>query len=130
MNSNVTINALEYNLAYSDKTGSIRRNAGLGANLPRTLQIAHVATKDNKTKLAVRRSVIRHDRVVPDANGIPLATPVTVYLVAVVPDLGEAASVTNAINDGVVAIRQLISGTGADANALNLADAILKNQEQ
>lgn len=130
MNADITLNTLVYAQKFSDEAGSLRRNTGLGATLPRELSIAHQKAVDSKSKLTTRRSVIRHDRVVPDALGNPLACPVSVYLVAVVPDIGEATAVGAAITDGVVAIRQLISGTGADASALNLANAILVNQEQ
>lgn len=130
MNNDITLNANEFKLAYSDKTGSLRRNTALGANLPRELRISHQQTVESKAKLSTRRTLIRFDRTVPDAEGKPLSVPVSVYLVAVVPVLGETSAVAAAITDGTVAIRQLISPTGADANALNLATNILVNQEQ
>jgi hypothetical protein len=130
MNANLTLNGLVYTQKFSDKEGSERRNNGLGANLPRVLTIAHTTSTEGRQKLPSRRSLVRHDQTVPDGEGNPLAIPVSVYLVAVVPADGAPAAVDTAISDGLIAIRQLISGTGADASALNLGEAILENQEQ
>jgi hypothetical protein len=130
MNANITLNALTYTQRFSDKEGSERRNDSLGANLPRVLSIAHTESNEGRSKTPSRRTLVRHDQFVPDGDGNPLPVPVSVYLVAVVPSTGDATAVGVAISDGTIAIRQLLSGTGADAAALNLATAILSNQEQ
>lgn len=130
MNNNLTLNALAYNLAYSDKAGSVRNNSGLGATKPRILSIAHTDAVDPKTKLRTRRSLLRHDQTVADGNGVILPTPVSVYMNVVIPVDGDATQVATAISDGIIANRQLISGTGADGSALDLAAAIFTNREQ
>jgi hypothetical protein len=130
MNDNLTLNALAYNRVYSDQARSLRRNTTAGVTLPRELTMSHIKTKDNVSKENINRSSVKHDVVTADADGNPVATRVSVQLIITYPtDVGVSASVSTAIDDGIVAIRQLISGTGADASALNLA-ANLKNGEQ
>jgi hypothetical protein len=130
MNADITLNTLGYAMVYSDKDGSLRRNSTLGATKPRNLSIAHMDATDSKSKLPTHRGLIRHDATIADATGVILPVPVSVYLVCSYPTGGDATATATAISDGIVAIRQLISGTGADASALNLATAILTNHEQ
>lgn len=130
MNADITLNTLVYAQVYSDKGESLRRNSSLGATKPRNLTIAHQAAVDSKSKLATSRNLIRHDQTIADAVGVILPVPVSVYLVCSYPTGGDATQTATAISDGIIAIKQLISGTGADANALNLATAILTNGEQ
>jgi hypothetical protein len=130
MNNDLTLNALTYTWKYSDKEGSERRNAGLGANLPRILKIAHQETFEGTEKLPSLRSVIRHDQYVVDGDGNPLPVPVSLYLVQVVPDAADPAAVTTAISDSKIAIRQMISPTGADAGALDLFNEVFVTQAQ
>lgn len=130
MNADITLNSLAYKLAYSDKDGSQRTNTSLGVTKPRTLSIGHLDATDSKSKLQTLRNLVRHDQIIADTAGVNLPVPVSVYLVCSYPTTGDETETSTAINDGVAAIRQLISGTGADASALNLADAILKNREQ
>lgn len=130
MNANLTLNGLTYTQVFSDKEGSERRNSGLGANLPRVLRIAHTESTEGASKTPCTRSVLRHDQYVTDGDGNVLPVPVSLYLVAVVPKDGASSPVATAISDSTIAIRQMISSTGADGNALNLASAFIENKEQ
>lgn len=131
MNADITLNTDKvYALVYSDKTESLRRNSSLGVTKPRNLTIAHQAAVDSKSKLETKRHLIRHDQVIADPVGVILPVPVSVYLVCSYPTGGDATATATAISDGIIAIRQLISTTGADSGALNLATAILTNGEQ
>lgn len=130
MNDNLTLNALTYNRVYSDVARSLRRNTTAGVTLPRELTMSHITTVDNVSKQNIRRSSVKHECVTADSDGNPVPTRVSVQLIITYPtDIGVPANVSTGIDDGITAIRQLISGTGADANALNLA-ANLKNGEQ
>lgn len=131
MNDNLTLNSLTYTLSARDQVaGSFRNNASLGSNLPRVLRVVNRDETNNKSKLVMHRTTVLHEQTVPDAQGNPLASPVVVGMFVLTPKVGDPTDVDTAIDDGVIAIRQLISGTGADALALNLATELFKTRSQ
>jgi hypothetical protein len=131
MNDNLTLNALTYTKQYSDQiAGSARNNASLGSNLPRVLRIVNRDEVNGKTKLAMHRTTVLHEQSVLGPDGVALSVPVTVQIAVLTPKSGDPAGVDSAIDDGIIAIRQLISGTGADAAALNLATELFKTRAQ
>lgn len=130
MNADISLKSKSYKLQYSDKLGSLRRSTTDGAALPHELRISHVESVDPKTKLPIIRSVVRIDLSHVDTGGVnPAALPVTAYMVV---QQGRGVNQPNqtAIELAVDSVIQALTGTGADASALDLADEIFVNREQ
>jgi len=123
MNSNLTISTLAFNLSFSDKAGSERREVSRGVNLPEIMSIKSQAYIDSATKIAGRRTVLRFDRYVTGADSKPLA--VTAYLVVAVPqDTGVVSADITAV---VARILGVLDNTSPN---LDLGTNIFVNQEQ
>jgi hypothetical protein len=123
MNAALTLSTLTFNLAYSDKSGSERREVSRGVNLPEVLTIKHQPYVDAATKLPGVRSVVREDYHVAISDG--RIVPVSAYLVVAVPN---DALVTSAhVLAAVERIAQIIQ---EDDSGLDLADEIFVNHEQ
>lgn len=130
MNADITLKSKVYKQVYSDKAGSFRKSVTDGAALPHTLRIAHTDTINSKTKVATRRSLCRLDMTHLDTGGVnPSPQPVSVQLV-VEKGTGVYAPTQAAIELAVDSVIQALTGTGADASALDLADEIFVNEEQ
>jgi hypothetical protein len=130
MNADITLKAKVYKQVYSDQAGSLRRSTTDGAALPHTMRIAHTNAVDSKTKVPTIRSLTRVDMSHLDTGGInPSPLPVSVQLV-VVKGTGLYAPTQAAIELCVDTLIQALSGTGADASALDLTDEIFVNGEQ
>jgi hypothetical protein len=130
MNANITLKSKVYNQVYSDKAGSLRRSITDGAALPHELRISHTDAVDSKTKLEVKRSVMRVDMTHLDTGGVnPAPVPVTAYLV-VQHGVGTNQPSTASIELAVDTLIQALTGTGADASALDLADEVFAGKEQ
>jgi len=126
MDSNPTINGLNYSLIYSDKTGSLRREIARGASLPTELLIKHQDYVDSATKVAGRRSVVRFDHYMTMTDGA--IRPVSLYVVLAAPkDALVGMSVIQALADQVI---NLLAGTTAYTNALSQTDEILGRGDQ
>jgi hypothetical protein len=98
--------------------------------LPHTLRIAHQDAIDSRTKVATRRSLMRVDMTHLDTGGVnPSPLQVSVQLVVVKGKDTYAPSQT-AIELAVDTLIQALTGTAADASALDLADEIFVNEEQ
>lgn len=127
MNADITLKTRAFNLIYSDKTESLRRNTTDGAAEPYELRIAHTPYTDKATGVAGTRSVLRLDvHKVIDESTKPLVG--SAYMVVVRPHHAEFT--TEVVTDMVAIICQALVGTGADANALGLDEEIFVNNEQ
>lgn len=125
MDSNLTISTLTFNLVYSDKTGSLRRETSRGASLPTELLIKHQDYIDSTTKVAGKRSLVRLDYYMTMTDGV--IRPVSLYAVLAAP---TDPLVTTTISTTIEAMLvNLLHGT-TNTNGLDLKDEIFGNKEQ
>lgn len=125
MNNNLTISTLAFNLIYSDKTGSLRREISRGASLPTELIIKHDDYIDSKTKVKGKRSLVRLDYYMTMTDGV--IRPLSLYVVLAAP---TDPLVTQAVITSVEAMLvNLLHGT-TNTSGLDLQDEILSNKEQ
>jgi hypothetical protein len=125
MNNNITVSALSYNLIYSDKSGSLRREIARGATLPTELSIKHQEYVDSATKKAGVRTLVRFDHKMTMTDG--KIEPVSLYLVLARPnDPLVTAAIITALEAQMV---NLLHGT-TNTNGLDLEGEILANGEQ
>lgn len=130
MNADITVKAKSYKTIYSDKNGSLRRSITDGATLPHELKIAHTEATDSRTKIPTTRSLMRLDMTHLDTGGVnPSPLPVSVQIV-VVKGKGLYQPSQTAIELAVDSVIQALTGTGADASALDLTDEIFVAGEQ
>lgn len=130
MNADITLKGKAYKQVYSDKAGSLRRSITDGAALPHTIRVAHTDMIDSKTKSSARRSLMRVDMTHLDTGGVnPAPLQVSAQLV-VVKGTGTNQPTQAAVELAVDTLIQALTGTGADASALDLADEIFVNEEQ
>jgi hypothetical protein len=125
MNNNLTVKTLSYNLVYSDKDGSLRRETSRGVTLPSELTIRHQDYIDSSTKKAGKRSVVRIDRTVAGTDGTPII--VSAYLVVAVP-IDPIVSSSSDVLEIVAELAEMIKTDGT--THLDLADDIFVNGEQ
>lgn len=130
MNPDITLKSKVYKMLYSDKVGSMRKSITDGAALPHTIRIAHQDATDSKTKVPTRRSLIRVDMTHLDTGAVnPSPLPVSAQLV-LVKGTGVWAPTQAQIELCVDTLIQALTGTAADASALDLTDEIFVNEEQ
>lgn len=125
MDNNLTVNTLAFNLVYSDKDGSLRREISRGASLPTELSIKHQPYVDSATKKAGKRTVVRIDYYMTMTDGA--IQPVSMYTVLAAPtDPLVTAAITNAMSAMLV---NILHGT-TNTNGLDLKDEVFANKEQ
>lgn len=125
MNSNLTVSSLAFNLIYSDKTGSLRRETSRGASLPTELLIKHQEYVDSSTKQAGIRTLVRLDYYMTMTDGV--IRPVSLYTVLSKP---SDPLVTAAIITSLEAMMvNLLHGT-TNTSGLDLEGEIFSNGEQ
>jgi hypothetical protein len=123
MDNNLTIETLAFNMQYSDKTGSLRREVSRGVNIPTELKIAHQPYVDSTTKLPGTRSVARFDRYQALSDGT--IAPVSAYVVVTSP------TDTAVVSSDIQATVQLLIGLlQEDDSGLNLMSNIFSSKEQ
>lgn len=125
MNSNLTVKTLAYNLVYSDKDGSLRRETSRGVSLPSELTIRNQPYVDSVTKVPGKRTVLRIDRTIAGTDGKPIV--VSAYLVSAVP-LDPIVSSSNDVLEIIAELAEIIKTDGT--THLDLADEIFVNGEQ
>lgn len=121
MNNNLTIDALGFNLVFSDKAGSERREVSRGVNLPEVMSVRHVEITDSKTKKLATQSSLRFERHLLSSD-LTTVVPVTATLTVRVP------KDTGVVSADVLAVIQRVVSTVA--GTLILADEIFVNREQ
>ena len=125
MNNDLTISTLAFNLIYSDKTGSLRREISRGVSIPTELLIKHDDYVDSKTKVPGKRSLVRLDYYMTMTDGV--IRPLSLYTVLAAP---TDPLVTQSIISSVEAMMvNLLHGT-TNTNGLGLEDEILSNKQQ
>lgn len=125
MDQNLTISTLAFNLIWSDKTGSLRREISRGASLPTELLIKHQDYIDSTTKVAGKRSLVRVDYYMTMTDGN--IRPVSMYVVLAAP---TDPLVTSSVSDSIEALLvNLLHGT-TNTNGLDLRTEIFGNREQ
>lgn len=125
MNTNLTVSTLSFNLIYSDKTGSLRRETSRGASLPTELLIKHQEYVDSGTKKPGIRTLVRLDYYMTMTDGV--IRPVSLYTVLARPtDPLVTAAIITSIESMMV---NLLHGT-TNTSGLGLEDEILSNGEQ
>lgn len=125
MNTNLTVSALSFNLVYSDKTGSLRRETSRGATLPTELLVKHQDYIDSTTKKPGKRTVVRLDYYMAMTDGV--IRPVSYYAVCAKPiDPLVTVTITNAIE----AMLTNLMHSATNTDGLDLKDEILGNGEQ
>jgi hypothetical protein len=125
MDNNLTINSLSFNLVYSDKNGSLRRETSRGATLPTELLIKHQDYVDTATKKPGKRTLVRLDYYMAMTDGV--IRPVSYYAVCTKPiDPLVTVSITNAIE----ALLTNLMHSSTNTSGLDLKDEILGNGEQ
>jgi hypothetical protein len=130
MTNDITLKGKVYNWQFSTEAGSQRKSITDGATLPHTIKIAHSDATDSATKLPIKRSLFRVDMTHVDTGGVnPAPVPVSAYLV-VQHGTGLYQPTTAAIELAVDTVVQAMTGTGADASALDLADEIFAGKQQ
>lgn len=125
MNNNLTIDTLSFNLVFSDKNESLRRDISRGVNLPTEMRVAHQEYVDSKTKVKGRRSLVRFDRFVSLSSSV--IAPVSAYAVVTVP---TDTSVTSADVLAVVQHLNNVLFASTQTAGLDLKDEIFVTQEQ
>jgi hypothetical protein len=125
MNNDLTISTLSFNMVYSDKTGSLRRDTSRGATLPTELLIKHQDYVDSATKQPGKRSVVRLDYYMTMTDGV--IRPVSLYAVCTRPN--DPLVTTTILNSIEAMLVNLLHGT-SNTSGLDLKDEIFGNREQ
>jgi hypothetical protein len=125
MNNNITVSGLAYNLVYSDKAGSLRREIARGATLPTELLIKHQDYVDSATKQPGSRTLVRLDHYMTMTDGV--IRPVSLYLVLARP---TDPLVTAAIIEALEAQMVNLLHSATNTSGLDLVTEILANREQ
>jgi hypothetical protein len=125
MNSDITLNTLDFKLTQNSETGSVRRESSRGPNLPEVLTIRHQDYIEASTKVPGVRTNIRLERFVAITSG--QIVPVVASLTITVPqDVAIVATDVTKVKDRLV---NLLHGT-TNTSGLDLGDEILVNKEQ
>lgn len=125
MDNNLTVSTLTFNLVYSDKTGSLRRETSRGATLPTEILIKHQEYVDSSSKQPGVRTLVRVDYYMTMTDGI--IRPVSLYAVLARPnDPLVTSTIINSIEAMMV---NLLHGT-SNTSGLDLREEILTNREQ
>jgi hypothetical protein len=113
MDNDLTIDTLSFNLAWSDKAGSMRREVSRGANLPTEMRVSHSESVDSASKMLHRRSLVRFDRHIELSTG--KIVPVSAYMVVSVPKDPDVAD--SDITTVAGHFQDLLSSGGLDLDA-------------
>lgn len=125
MNSNITVSGLAYNLVYSDKSGSLRREISRGANLPTELLIKHQDYVDSTSKMPGIRTLVRFDHYMTMTDGN--IRPQSLYLIRATE---VDPLVTAAIIESLEAQMVNLLHSTTNTSGLDLVTEILANREQ
>jgi hypothetical protein len=123
MTSNLTLDTLSFNLVYSDKTESLRREVSRGANVPTELLISHREYVDSKRKLTIRSSTVQIDRYVELADG-------SIGVVTRKESVSYPVDSNVTSTDLLAVVQHGVSLNQEDDSGLDLMDEIFVNREQ
>lgn len=124
MDNNLTVSTLAFNMQYSDKTGSVRREVSRGANLPEVMMIKHQSYKDSLTGRPGTQSalIFEYHKALADGTIVPVARA-TLKVQSLVD-----ANVTSA--ERLAVIERIVHTIQEDDSGLDLDDEIFVNLEQ
>jgi hypothetical protein len=124
MDNNLTVSTLTFNMQYSDKTGSQRRETSRGANLPEIMMVKHQTYKDSLTGRPGRQSalIFEYHKALADGTIVPVARATLKVQSLVDANVGSAEIL--AVKERIVHVIQ------EDDSGLDLAEEIFVNQEQ
>lgn len=124
MDNNLTVSTLTFNMQYSDKTGSSRREVSRGANLPEVMMIKHQNYTDSLTGRPGKQSALIFERHIALADGtIAPAVRATLKVQSLLD--GEVTS-----SDILAVVERVVNTIQEDDTGLDLADEIFVNLEQ
>lgn len=124
MDNNLTIDTKVFNMGYSDKTGSLRRETSRGSNLPELMQVKHQSYTDSVTKRPGNQSVLIFEYTKALADG-------TIAVVARASLKVQSLTDSNVGTAEIQAVLSRIIGTiQEDDSGLDLGDEIFVNREQ
>jgi len=127
MIGNITLGGLSFVNVVSDQSGSVFRETSRGPNTPTELVIKHSQVTDSRTKRPATQSAVTVNRYDTLADGTIAIVETAYMVVRVVQD----STVSDAeILIGVELLVALLTGTGADAAALNKRSAIFVTRDQ
>lgn len=132
MNNDITVNSVAFSLASAGTraSGSVRKSTSPGgAQRPTYISVKHQDYVDSTTKVAGRRSVVRYDQTVINADG--KSAVVSAYLVVAQPTgfLDDTVAVETAVQDGVTALCHMV-GEATQTSALDLKGEIFILEQQ
>lgn len=124
MDNNLTISSLVFNLAYSDKSGSLRRETSRGANLPETMQVKHQEYTDSVTKRRGNQSALIFEFTKALADGtIAVVARATLKVQSLIDSNVGSTEIGNVLERVVSTIQE-------DDSGLDLDEEIFINKEQ
>jgi hypothetical protein len=127
MIGNITLGGLAFVNVVSDEAGSKFRETSRGASMPTEIIIKHSQVVDSRTKRPATQSAVTVNRYDALADG-SIAIVETAYMV--VRTVLDSTVSDAEILLGVELLVALLTGTGADANALNKRSAIFVTRDQ
>lgn len=124
MDTNLTISTLTFTGAYSDKSGSLRREISRGLNLPELMQIKHQEYTDSVTKRRGNQSALIFEFTKALEDG---TIAVVARATLKVQSLIDSAVTSTEI---LAVVERVIHTIQEDDSGLNLATNIFVNKEQ
>jgi hypothetical protein len=111
MTADLTFNTIVFKKSWDNQDGSERRSTTRGINTPDVLSIKRQDAVQAKNKMAMKRYLVRVDRVdIDSTTGVSYTT--SMYLVAEVPASATSTQVTDVVTTfkAAVADADLIAG--------------------
>lgn len=124
MNTDLTISTLSFTGAYSDKSGSLRREVSRGLNLPETMQIKHQLYVDSATKRQGNQSalIFEYSKALADGS-IAVVARATLKVQSLIDSNVGSTEI-------LAVLERVISTIQEDDSGLDLGDNIFVNKEQ
>lgn len=124
MNTDLTISTLSFTGAYSDKSGSLRREVSRGLNLPETMQIKHQLYVDSATKRQGNQSalIFEYSKALADGS-IAVVARATLKVQSLIDSNVGSTEI-------LAVLERVINTIQEDDSGLDLGDNIFVNKEQ
>jgi hypothetical protein len=124
MDNNLTISTLAFNMAYSDLSGSVRRETSRGLNLPEIMSVKHQTYTDSVTKRRGNQSalIFEYSKALADGS-ISVVARATLKVQSLIDSNVGSAEVLAVLERVICTIQE-------DDTGLDLGDNIFVNKEQ